>query len=214
MTNVIRIVIIDDHPLYREGVAATLRRDPHLQVVAEGETAEDALILSRQHRPDILLLDLGIPGNGLQALKQIQQEGLPVRVVVLTASDLEEDVVAALKYGALGYVVKGVLGRELVSILKGVAAGQSYIAPNLAARLLTSGYREPKTRPAPFATLTQREREILHCLTNGCNNKEIAEQLHLSEKTVKHYISSILKKLNVRNRVEAALMAQKAGLFE
>jgi len=214
MSESIRIVIVDDHPLYREGVAATLRRDPLLHVVAEGETAQDALTLSRTHRPDILLLDLGIPGGGLQALRQIQAEGLPVRVVVLTASDVEDDVVSSLKYGALGYVVKGVLGRELVSILKNIAAGQSYIAPNLAARLITGGYREPKTRPAPFATLTPRERDILRCVANGCNNKEIAEQLHLSEKTVKHYMTSILKKLNVRNRVEAALMAQKAGLFE
>ncbi len=210
----IRLVIVDDHPLYREGVSATIQRDPSLKVIAQGETAEDALRLTRQHQPDILLLDLGIPGSGLQALRQIAQENLPVKVVVLTASNLEEDVVATLKHGAMGYVVKGVRGRDLIGILKNVAGGQRYVAPDLAARMLTSGYQEPNTQPTPFATLTRRERDILQCLTNGCNNKEIATQLHLSEKTVKHYVSSILKKLNARNRVEAALMAEKAGLFK
>ncbi len=210
----IRIVIIDDHPLYREGVVSTLRRDASLQVVAQGETAEDALQLTRQHSPDILLLDLGIPGQGLRALSRLREEDITpsTKIVILTASDIEDDLVACLQQGVAGYIVKGVPGGELIRILKSIAQGETYITPTLAARLLARGYTEPRTEPAPIAQLTPREKDVLRCLANGCHNREIAEQLHLSEKTVKHYITSIFKKLNLRNRVEAALFAQKFGL--
>ncbi len=211
MSEVIHLVIVDDHPLYREGVATSIQRDPTLNVIAQGETAEDAIRLCQQHQPDILLLDIGIPGNGLNALKEIHQQALPVKVIILTASDLEEDVMTSIKHNAMGYVVKGVRGKVLIDIIKTVARGQRYVDPDLAARLLANGYQEPHTQPAPFATLTEREREILRCIARGCNNREIAGQLHLSEKTIKHYVSSILRKLNARNRVEAALMAEKAG---
>ncbi len=214
MNDPIRLVIIDDHPLYREGVVATLHRDPQLHIVAQGETADEALALTLQHQPDILLLDLGIPGGGLTALEKLQAQKVPTQVIILTASDIEDDLIDCLHYGVAGYVIKGVLGGELIRIIKDVACGESYIAPTLAARLLQRGYREPKSQPAPLATLTPREKDVLKCLATGCNNREIASRLHLSEKTVKHYITSILKKLNLRNRVEAALLAQKIGLSD
>ncbi len=213
MKKSIRIVLVDDHPLYREGVAATLRRDAGLQVVAQGETARHALELAAEYRPDILLLDLGIPGGGLNVLPQLRQQVPEMYIVILTASDIEDDLIACLQHGIAGYIVKGVSGSELLDILKQIAAGDKYITPTLAARLLARGYSEPHTQPPPLAQLTPREKDVLRCLAKGCNNREIAARLHLSEKTIKHYVTSILKKLNLRNRVEAALLAQKAGLI-
>jgi DNA-binding NarL/FixJ family response regulator len=215
MSEKILVAIVDDHPLFREGVVHTLRAERDIEVVGQGTTAEDALCLAQNLLPDIMLLDINIPGGGLTAAQTIAVACPVVKIVMLTVSEEDDDVLAALKAGARAYVLKGVPARELVRILRAVYAGETYVTPTLAASLLLEmkGSTLEPSRPttSPLDELTDRERQILELVATGCSNKEVAHQLHLSEKTVKHYMTNILQKLQVRNRVEAALLAQKAG---
>lgn len=204
----IRVVIADDHPLYREGIAATLRSDPEIDLCAAGESAPHAVELATQHQPDVMLLDLSMPGGGLSAIPEIRRVSPDTRIAMLTVSEADDDVMAALKLGALGYILKGVGGRELVSIVHDLAEGRSYVAPALAASLLTT--MQNRNRDAahnPLEDLTHREEEILRLVAKGLSNKEVGLELDIREKTVKHYMTSILQKLQVRNRVEAAVKA-------
>lgn len=213
MSDPVRVVLIDDHPLFREGVAVTLGVDPAWKVVAEGESADDALKLAVAHLPDVLLLDLHIPGGGLNALRAVVAACPVTRVVMLTVSEDEAHVLAALKAGARGYLLKGVSGEELRRVVRAVHAGEAYVTPSLAASMLHELTRD--TRPtSPIDDLTPRERQILEGVAAGRSNKEIARDLDLTEKTVKHYMTNVLQKLQVRNRVEAALLAQKAARKE
>jgi DNA-binding NarL/FixJ family response regulator len=211
MSEHLTVVVIDDHPLFREGVALTLRAE-NIEVVGQGETAEEAVRLTTELLPDIVLLDIDIPGGGLTAAQTIANCCPVSRIVILTGSEDEDNLLAALRTGSRAYVLKGVAARELVRILRGVAAGESYVTPNLAAGLLLEltgkapGGRLPTS---PLDELNERERVILEHVAAGASNKEIAYQLHLSDKTVKHYVTNILQKLQVRNRVEAAILAQK-----
>lgn len=211
--NKLHVVIVDDHALFRESLATLLRAEPDIDVVGLGGTADEAVRLARDLLPDIILLDLDMPGDGLSAAKTIAEE-LPVtRIVVLTASEEDDHLIAALKTGARAYILKGVAARELLRILRSVAAGESYVPPALAASLLLemheAGRQSAKQPENPLNDLTERERQILEGMASGLSNKEIGQKLFLSEKTVKHYITNILQKLQVRNRVEAALLAQK-----
>jgi DNA-binding NarL/FixJ family response regulator len=209
----ISLVVIDDHPLLREGVVTTLGNQPDMEVLAEGASAREALALAREHLPDVILLDVSMPGGGVRAASDISRACPIVKMVMLTVSEDEEDVLSAFKAGASGYVLKGVGGRELADIVRSVHAGQNYITPGLAASLLQDAdqRRGASATPDPLETLTQREREILQELSKGASNKAIANALDLSEKTVKHHMTNILQKLQVRNRVEAAVLAQRAG---
>jgi two-component system nitrate/nitrite response regulator NarL len=216
MSDKIQLVIVDDHPLFREGVVNTLRAEPDLEVVGQGTTAEDAIRLVDDLLPDLILLDLAIPGGGMNAAQAIMTACPVTKIVILTASEEEDHVVLALKTGAQAYILKGVSARELVSILRAVGAGIGYVPPALAAHLLTELTGGAAARPADniLNELTERECQILERVATGCSNKEIGRQLSLSEKTVKHYMTNILQKLQVRNRVEAALLAQKHGRME
>lgn len=214
MGDKVALVVVDDHPLYREGVVRTLAEQPDLDVVGEGASADEAVSLVAAHMPDLVLLDISMPGGGLSAARRIAASFPSVKIVMLTVSEQDDDVHEALKASALGYVLKGVGGADLVRVVRDVATGSSYVSPALAARLLKK-VGEPRasaTRPAGrLAELTDREREILDHVANGMSNKEAARALDLQEKTVKHYMTNILKKLNVRNRVEAAILARAAG---
>lgn len=205
----VRVVLVDDHPLFREGVAATLGADPRFEVVGEGASADDALTLCTALLPDLLLLDLHLPGGGVQGARAVAAACPVTRIVMLTVSEEEADVLATLKAGARGFILKGVSGRELRSILAAVADGEVYVTPGLAASML----RDMPPTPTPLSgldELTPRERQILEGVAAGRSNKEIARSLDLTEKTVKHYMTNVLQKLQVRNRVEAALLAQRA----
>ncbi len=212
MIDGIRIVVADDHPLYLEGLVASLRSSPDVSVVGQSATAAGALHLAKEHLPDVALLDITMPGGGLAAARSIAAACPATKIVVLTASDDEDDVVAAMKAGASGYVLKGVAGRELIGIVRSVAAGEVYVAPRLAWLLLRELSRPRK--PEPLDELTAREREVIELVASGLSNQEIGDRLCLAEKTIKHYMTNILGKLHVRSRVEAALLAHKAGLGE
>lgn len=213
MNGEIRILLVDDHPLFREGVAYTLAAEPDMVVAGQGEDVAGAVRLVRDLAPDVLLLDLNIPGGGgITAAREIAALAPEVKIIMLTASVDEDDLAAAMAAGAKGYILKGVAARELVSIVRAVWAGQGYVAPSLAAGLLAGLTRERNTdRPAadPLESLTDRERQVLALVGHGLSNKEIGERLHLSEKTVKHYMTIIMEKLGVRNRVEAAMIVGK-----
>jgi two-component system, NarL family, nitrate/nitrite response regulator NarL len=211
--NKTRIVLIDDHPLFREGVAYTLQSEPTFEVVGQGANLDEAVQLVTDSTPDILLLDINIPGGGIHTAEKITASHPMIKIIMLTASSDDDDLVKALKAGARGYILKGVAARELISIVRAVQAGEGYITPSLAATLLhemAAGLRPAKPVASPLDELTKREREILEQIAVGLSNKEIGQRLHVSEKTVKHYVTSVLQKLHVRNRVEAALVVQKS----
>ncbi|MGX8008436.1 response regulator [Mesorhizobium sp. ORM8.1] len=204
----IRIAIVDDHPLFREGVTRSLAEIGGFELVGEGANADDAEQLARA-APDILLLDISMPGGGLQALGAILAERPQQKVVMLTVSEANADVAEALKVGARGYVLKGVGSKALAEILRDVADGQSYVSPILSARLLSDLLKPAGSKPDPLSLLTAREADILKLVSEGLSNKEVAARLSLQEKTVKHHMTRVLAKLNVRNRTEAALIARE-----
>ena len=217
MSDSIQVVIVDDHSLFREGVAHILGAAHGITVVGQGATADDAIRLAEGLLPDLILLEITMPGGGLHATQMIAATCPATKIVMLTASEEEDDLMAALKFGARAYVLKGVAARELIDILRAVHGGEVYVPPSLAASLLlemTSTVRGAPLPRHPLDELTDRERRILEGVAAGLSNKEIGQQMYLSEKTVKHYMTNILQKLQVRNRVEAALLAQKRGWTE
>jgi two-component system nitrate/nitrite response regulator NarL len=212
MTGPIRIIVVDDHPLLLDGLVATLSADAELAIVATGGDAASAVKAARELRPDLALLDVTMPGGGIEAARQIGSASPATRVVMLTSSEDEDDLLSAMNAGARGYVLKGVAGRELRSILKSVHGGEVYVAPGLAYAMI-KGLTTPRVRD-PIDELTAREREVLALVGAGLSNAEIGGRLGLAEKTVKHYMTAILGKLEVGSRVEAALVAYKAGLSD
>lgn len=206
----IRVIVADDHPLFREGIVWSIGAAGDMLVVGEASDAAGALWLAQKHAPDIAILDVTMPGSGLQAARTIQESCPDTRVLMLTGSEDEDDLLAALDAGAAGYVLKGVSADELLTIVRAVHEGDVYVSPALAWQLLGE-----RTRPRPGAglgALTTREHDVLALLTAGLGNHEIGQRLGLAEKTVKHYMTSILNKLQVRSRLEAALVARRAGL--
>jgi two-component system nitrate/nitrite response regulator NarL len=210
MTESIRVVVADDHPLFRDGVITSLQSMPEVQVVGQAADAAGAVRVVREELPDIVLLDVTMPGGGIEAAQKIAAACPATRIIMLTVSEDEDDLLAAMKAGASGYVLKGVSARELAGVVRGVSSGEVYVAPSLAFSLL----REMSTpRPNdPFAELSTRERQVLELVANGRSNQEIGLKLGLAEKTIKHYMTNILTKLQVRSRVEAALLAARSGL--
>jgi two-component system, NarL family, nitrate/nitrite response regulator NarL len=210
MPDAIRIAVIDDHPMFREGAVQIFACMDDIEVVAEGATAADALRVAQELRPDVMLLDISLPGDGLDAAACIARTSPGVRTVMLTASESELDVVCALKAGAQGYILKGMSGAEVVKTVRAIFSGQSYVAPSLAARpLLAMGERPDGVADKPEKDLTGREEEILSLVSRAMTNKEIANRLELTERTVKHHMTSIMRKSKVRNRVEAMLMFRR-----
>jgi two-component system nitrate/nitrite response regulator NarL len=202
--DVIRIVIVDDHPIFRAGLSRSLEDEPGFEIVGEGASAADAISLFDQHRPDIMLLDLSMPGGGLSALHVILRRDAAASVIVLTASEQDSDIGQALVEGAKAYVLKGVGVSELVNVISSVAAGDGCMASS-STRDMTAGLRIAKHQVQALAALTPREEQILELVAAGNSNKEIARLLSLQEKTIKHNMTRILQKLKLRNRTEAAI---------
>lgn len=200
----IRVAVVDDHPLVREGIIHAIgAAADDIMVVGEGATAVEAVELVRTLTPDVLLLDLNIPGLGLVALGEIARMQFPTRVIVLTVSEDSDDVMEALRHGVSGYVLKGIRGSDLKDIIRRVHCSERYVSPELAARLL-SDLSRPSIRPDDC--LSRRESEIFRLVRRGCCNKDIAKHLGITEKTVKHYMTTIFRKLEVRNRTELAVL--------
>jgi DNA-binding NarL/FixJ family response regulator len=208
MITPIRIAIVDDHPVMRVGVEHTLGREVDFTVIATGGSAQDAITIAGEHNPDIMLLDVNMPGCGLAAARTIRANQPDIRLLFLTISERHEDVSAALDAGVRGYVLKGISGPDLVRTVRCVAMGETYITPEFATRLLTRP-KAPVTIQEPQLQLSAREEQVLSEVSLGMTNKEIARKLDLTEKTIKHYMSSILHKLSARNRVEAIVAARK-----
>jgi len=204
----LRVVVADDHPLYRAGVVGTLR-SAGLDVVGEASVAREAIRLVRDHQPELALFDVTMPGGGIAAAAEARRASPATQVVMLTVSEDEDDLRAAIEAGASGYILKGVAGRELVAILRRVARGERYVSATLAWAALN---RQTEPESDPLAELTERERAVLDLVTEGLSNAEGGQRLSLAEKTVKHYMTAVMSKLGARSRVEAALIGYRAGL--
>lgn len=204
----IRILIADDHAVVRQGLKMFLALDPELEVVAEASDGAEAVRLAGELKPDVVLMDLLMPGmDGITATTAIRQ-GIPdVEVVALTSVLEDASVVRAVRAGAIGYLLKDTQADELRRAIKAAAAGQVQLSPQAAARLM----REVRAPDSPEA-LTERETEVLRLLAQGRANKEIARDLHIGEQTVKTHVSSVLAKLGVHSRTQAALYAARIGL--
>ena len=202
----IRIAVIDDHPMFREGTVGVLAGAAGIEVVGQGATATDAVAIARERIPDVILLDLHMPGCGIEATASISRTCPKVRVIALTASEDEEDVASVLQAGARAYMLKGSSGQEVVETVRAIVRGETYVAPSLAARLLVKrGAQIEVTADDNQRGLSCREKEIFALVSRGRSNKEVARSLNCTERTVKHHMTNIMRKLNVRNRVEATL---------
>jgi len=223
----IRVVVVDDHPLFLDGVVSSLESEPGVSVVGQGASASEALRLCVDTLPDVVLLDVNMPGNGITAVRNISQACPVVRIGMLTMSEADDDVMRSLSAGAHGYVLKGISGSELTNVIRSLHNGELYVSPDLAAQLLSVSKRQSESATdqhdnvlnsqtvRPLAKtdytndeLTVREEQILEGIAEGLSNREIGDRLHIAEKTVKNYVTNILQKLHVRNRVEAAMMAR------
>jgi DNA-binding NarL/FixJ family response regulator len=211
MVERIRTLVADDHPLFREGVVRSLDREEDFEVVAEASTGEEAIEMSADLVPDLVMLDLAMPGiGGIKAAERIAVTSPATGILILTVSEDADDLLEALKAGARGYVLKGVSADGLLHAARVVSHGEVYLTPTMANRILHEmTHKEAKD---PFDQLSSREGEILELVGAGLTNREIGERLFLAEKTVKHYMTNILQKLHVRSRVEAALLAQRREL--
>lgn len=205
MTDVLTIAIVDDHPFYREGVARALQRTRDFQIVDTGANADDALRIARELKPRIMLLDIGLPGGGIEAARQIlAQAPNETRIIILTGSDDSANVAAAFQAGVQGYLLKGADSIELMQAIRTVNQGDTFITPMLWPRVMAqrSG-RAAEPSVSPGLELSQRERQMLDLASTGLTNGEIAQRLNLALPTVKNAMSRIFDKLGVRNRAEA-----------
>jgi DNA-binding NarL/FixJ family response regulator len=212
----IRVLLCDDQALVRGGFRMILEARPDLEVVGEAEDGLQAVELAGQTEPDVILMDVRMPNiDGVEATRRIVERGSGARVIVLTTYDLDEYVYDAIRSGASAFLLKDVQPTQLVEAIRIVAAGDALLAPSVTRRLLDRFARSlPDRQPAPasLSTLTEREVEVLRLLASGLSNAELSERLFVSEATVKTHVSSLLRKLEVRDRVQAVILAYEAGL--
>ncbi len=210
----IKVLIADDHPMFREGVRSMLRREGSVELVGEAATGSAAIALAAELQPDVILMDVHMPDvDGIEATRRILQQHPHIRVLVLTMFEDDDSVFAALRAGARGYLLKGADKAEIVRAINGVASGEAIFGPAIAQRLIAF-FSAPQT-PAPppvLPELTDREREILVLMTHGLSNHAIADRLVVSLKTVRNNVSNIFSKLQVADRAQAMSLARKAGL--
>ncbi|HET9111197.1 MAG TPA: response regulator transcription factor [Ktedonobacterales bacterium] len=212
MTEVIRILIADDHPIVRDGLVAILNTQPDFAVVGEAGSGAEAVRQVEALMPDVVLLDLEMPdGDGVETLRRLREKGLPARVIVFTAFDTDERILAAIRAGAQGYLLKGIPREDIFSAIRAVSVGASLLTPVVASRLLRHVSREGEQAHVPAPT--PRERETLRLLGQGLQNKEIAAQLGIRERTVKFHVAALMRKLGAGNRTEVVARATQLGLL-
>ncbi len=214
--NTIRVVLADDHSIFRKGVAAVLADHPDIQLVGEASDGLQAVAKTREMAPHVVLMDITMPGvDGLEATRRITAELPHVKVVILTVAEEDEKLFDAIKAGAQGYLLKDMEPKDLVEMLRGVVRGEAPISQGTAARILAEFTRQAQRADAsakPSARLTRREREVLILVAGGTTNKEIATALGIRPDTVKNHLQNILDKLHLENRVQAATYALREGL--
>lgn len=217
----IRVLVVDDHTLFRRGLTALLSRDSRVQVVGDAGDAGEAQRRAQELQPDVILLDNHLPGvRGVDALAALQDAVPRARVVMLTVSEDETDLAAALRSGAAGYLLKTIEGDTLISALERAVRGESVIATEMTGKMISAylgaaahnGVAVAPVQPSPLSALSSREREILRGIAQGASNKEIGRELGIAETTVKVHVQNVLRKLHVSTRVHAAVIATEIGL--
>jgi DNA-binding NarL/FixJ family response regulator len=212
----IRVLICDDQDVVREGLRAILGTAPQISVVGAARDGAQAVELFTLHQPDLVLMDLNMPGmNGIQAIREIRQRSPQARILALTTYDADEWVFDAIRAGAAGYLLKDTPRAALIQAIEGTAAGQTFVDPSVAGKLLTHIAGTSIVQNTTIGeTLSARERDVLRLLASGLSNTDIAEQLFLSEGTVRNYVSAVFTKLGVTDRTQAAIIALRHGLVE
>ena len=208
------VLIADDHPLFRDGLRALLDSAPGVELVGEATTGEEAVSLAAELQPDVVVMDVQMPGmGGIEATRRIVRDGPHIRILVVTMFEDDGTVFQAMRAGARGYVLKGANYAEMIRAIRAVGTGEAIFSPKIAVRLMDffSSIR-PTTLPQAFPQLSDREREILDLIAQGHKNTDIAHRLFLSPKTVRNHVSNILHKLQVTDRTEAIIRAREAGL--
>lgn len=212
MPETIHIIVVDDHPVVRDGLVAVLSTQPDFEVIGEASTGSDAVQMYGRLRPDVVLMDLEMPEmDGVAALAKMREVDQEARIIIFTAFDTDERILDAVRAGAVGYLLKGAPRDEVFRAVRTVHAGGSLLEPIIASKLLQQISREQEVGTEP---LTPREREVVRMLAQGLQNKEIALELSISERTVKFHVSSILAKLGAGNRTEAVALAAQQGLVD
>jgi DNA-binding NarL/FixJ family response regulator len=210
----IRVLVADDHPVFRYGMRAILGAEPDTEIVGEATDGAEAVTLAAELGPDVILMDVNMPGiNGIEATRRILEASPQTGVLMLTMFEDDASVFAAMRAGARGYVLKGADGEETVRAIRSVAGGEAIFGPGIAHRLVQF-FAAPASKAEAFPELTDREREILSLMAGGYTNAAIADRLYLSPKTVRNYVSSIFTKLGVPDRTQAVIRAREAGLGE
>ena len=213
MIGSIRILVVDDHPVLRDGLVAILSTQAGFEVVGEAETGREAVLLAAELQPDIVMMDLEMPGmDGVEALKQMRDRDPDVHVIVFTAYDTDDRIVAALQAGAQGYLLKGAPRDQVFEAIRVVNAGDSLLQPVVASKLLTR-MRRSADDPSTAGSVTPREMEVIRLLARGLQNKEIAAELGIAQRTAKFHVGSILAKLGAGNRTEAVAIAAQRGMI-
>lgn len=214
----IRVLLVDDHILFRKGIASMMASQADMEVVGEASDGLEAIEKARELMPDIILMDIHMPGcDGLEATRIIKQELPYVRIVMLTVSDDDQDLFEAIKSGAMGYLLKSLEPEELFDLVKGAHRGEAAISRITATKILNELTRQAQKDSDPIipgkAVLTEREKEVLQLVITGATNREIAAALYISENTVKNHLCNILDKLHLQNRIQAAAYALREGLI-
>ena len=214
MTDPITILLVDDHEVVRQGVRAYLDALPDLVVVGETGSGEEAAHMAAEHAPDVILMDLVMPGmDGVEATRKVKSSSPRTQVVVLTSYHQDEHIFPALRAGAISYILKDVKMEDLAEAIRLAARGEATLHPNVAARVIQEVHGARQAEINPFTELTEREMEVLKLIAEGTSNSDIAEQLVISENTVKGHVSNILSKLHLADRTQAAVYAWREGII-
>jgi DNA-binding NarL/FixJ family response regulator len=215
----IRVLIVDDHALFRRGLMLVLESEDGIEVVGEADDGEDAITKSEQLAPDVVLMDVRMPRiSGIEATRRLSEMLPTTKIIMLTVSDEEEDLYEAIKAGATGYLLKEISIEEVADAVRAVTQGQTLISPSMASKLIAEftnlAKRATDRQQVPVPRLTERELDVLRLVAQGITNREIAEQLFIAENTVKNHVRNILEKLHLHSRMEAVLYAVREKLFD